>query len=190
MITPQQFKQLWEIVEGDRLISFPENCLSDVRIPSNARALLVEAGLPTDAAPLLCFGPPASGTLERASKVWHQPSSFDRYRILGGNGSGDPVCLDEDAEGQIVYLNHDSNFERVLMASSILTLAECLVQFRNVIADAGGDTELISQEQFESLLGRFRAIDPTASEEGGFWQQEFGCFQSADRKVWWRLWKR
>ncbi|HXI52117.1 MAG TPA: SUKH-4 family immunity protein [Candidatus Saccharimonadales bacterium] len=190
MITPQQFKQRWESVADDHLVVFPASSLSDVRVPLEVLGLLTEAGLPDQAAPFLDFGPPKSGTLERASVVWHQPSTFDRYRIVGGNGSGDPVCLDEEVGGQIVYLNHDNRFQRVLMASSIFTLAECLVEFRDVVAGAGGDTESVTPQQYAALLARFRGIDPAASGAGGYWEQEIGCFEPAGEKSWWQFWKK
>jgi len=98
VITPQEFKQRWESAPDDHLVVFPESSLSDVRVPSEVRAFLTQIGLPVEASPFLDFGPPKSGTLERVSVVWHQPASFDRYRIIGGNGSGDPVCLDEKPE--------------------------------------------------------------------------------------------
>ena len=89
----------------------------------------------------------------------------------------------------MVYLNHNDRFQRVLMAQSVFTLAECLVQFRDLIADAGGDTELIAPDQFEALLGRFHAIDPASTGEGGCWQQEFGSFMPTARKTWRQFWK-
>ena len=189
MITPQQFKQSWESVADDHLVAFPADSLSDVHLSPEVRTFLIDAGLPTDAAPFLNFGPPKSGSLARASVVWHQPSEFDRYRIIGGNGSGDPVCLDEETGGQVVYLNHDNRFERVLMASSVPVLAECLLQLRDAIASAGGNAELIRPAQFEALVARFRAIDPLPSGDGGYWQRELQSFQKPPSKAWWRFWK-
>ena len=185
MITPQQFKQRWEKVSDDRLVPFPGSSLSDVRVASDARAFLVEVGLPAKAAPGLDFGPPKSGTLERASAVWHQPCAFGRYRIIGGNGSGDPVCLDEEAEGEVVYLNHDNRFMRVLMASSVFSLAECLVELRDLIVNAGGDTERVTPDEYAQLLARFRALDPAISGKGGFWERESGSFRPDP--VWWKF---
>jgi hypothetical protein len=185
VITPQQFKQRWEKVPDDRLVPFPASSLSDVRVASEARAFLVEAGLPAEAAPFLDFGPPKSGTLERASAVWHQPSAFGRYRIIGGNGSGDPVCLDEEAEGEVVYLNHDNRFMRVLMASSVFSLAECLVELRDLIVNAGGDTERVTPDEYSQLLARFRTLDPPASGKGGFWERELGSFRPVE--AWWKF---
>jgi len=189
MITSQQFKQRWERVEGDHLVAFAESSLSDVRLPDDARAFLVEAGLPEEATPFLNFEPPRGGTLKRVSTVFHQPPPLDRYRMVGGNGSGDPVCLDEEANGQVVYLNHDNRFQRVLMASSVFTLAECLLELRDVIADAGGDTELVALERYQHLLERFRTIDPAACEPDGFWPQEIGMLQPQESKKWWQIWK-
>ena len=177
MITPQQFKQSWELQEHEHLVSFPQSSISDVQLPADARAFLVEVGLPEDAAPFLSFSPPKSGTLPRVSVVWHQPSEFDRYRMIGSNGSGDPVCLDEKAGGQVVYLNHDNLFQRVLMASSVITLAASLLQVRDFVAESGGFSAMMAAGSFEPLVARLRSIDPAVCGEGGYWRQEFRCFQ-------------
>jgi len=186
-MTPKQFKDRWESVTDDRLVVFPESSISDVRVPSEILNFLVKTGLPAGAAPFLDFGPPKSGTLERVSVVWHQPSTFDRYRIIGGNGSGDPVCLDEETDGEVVYLNHDNRFQRVIMASSVFALAECLVEFRDLITRAGGDTERVTRQEYDALLVRLRAID---SGSGGYWEQEIGCFHQPAERSWWQFWKR
>lgn len=189
MITPQHFKQRWERGGLDRLVVFPESSLADVRLPVDARAFLVEAGLPVEAAPFLGFEPPKGVGLRRVSAIFHQPPAFDRYRIIGSNGSGDPICIDEAANGQIVYLNHDNRFQRVLMASSVVSLAECLLELRDFIDDAGGDTELVGPERYRQLLERLRTIDPAACEPDGYWPQEIGMFQPQEKRKWWQLWK-
>jgi hypothetical protein len=170
MITPQEFKRNWERVKGERLILFPETSLSDVRLPSEAAAFLTFAGLPDQAAPFLAFGPPKHGTLERVSIRWCQPPALSRYRIIGSNGSGDPVCLDDDILGQVVYLNHDNRLQRVLMASSVFTLAECLLQLRDLISNSGCAIERIPPKCFEDLYPRLRAIDREAAD--GYWIPE------------------
>lgn len=189
IMTPQQFKQRWERVDGDRLVAFPGDVLSDVRLPADVRAFLIEAGLPEDAAPFLHFTPPKSGTLPRVSAVYQESPAFDRYRIIGGNGSGDPVCLDEDENGQVVCLKHDNEFERVLVASSVFTLAECLTQLRDLVHGAGGDTALVTGEQYWELLERFHAIDPAACEPDEYWPQEIATLEPPENKKWWQVWK-
>jgi hypothetical protein len=178
MITPQQFKESWERQEYEHLVSFPQQSIEDVRLPADTRAFLVEVGLPEAAAPFLNFKPPKSGTLQRVSVVWCQPSTFGRYRMIGSNGSGDPVCLDEEAGGQVVYLNHDNDFQRVLMASSVITLAASLLQVRDFILESGGLSSMTAAGSFEPLVARLRSIDPAVCGEDGYWQQEFRCFQT------------
>ena len=187
MLSPQQFKNRWQRESDEHLNIFPESSLSDVRLPADARIFLIEAGLPDQAAPFLDFGPPKSGTLQRVSVLWHRGPEFSRYRIIGGNGSGDPVCLDEDSQGQVVYLNHDNRFQRVLMASSIVTLAECLVELRDVIAEAD-DTESVTPDRYDQLLERLRTIDPAACEPEGFWPQEIASLKPPLPKKWWQIW--
>lgn len=189
MLTPQQFKERWTREEDQFLNVFPESSLSDVRLPANAHAFLIGAGLPADAAPFLNFEPPKSGTLPKVSVAWHQPPAFDRFRIIGGNGSGDPVCLDESADGAVVFLIHDNDFQRVLMGSSVMTLAECLLELRDLISTAGDDTASVSVEQYDRLLERLRAIDPAACTPNGFWPVEIEMLKPPPPKKWWRLWR-
>lgn len=170
------------------MVVFPESSLADVRLPADARAFLVESGLPVESAPFLGFEPPKGVALQRVSAVFHQPAAFDRYRIIGSNGSGDPICIDEAANGQIVYLNHDNRFQRVLMASSVVSLAECLLELRDVIEDAGG-TKLVAPERYRQLLERLRAIDPAACELDGYWPHEIEMLQPKEKKKWWQIWR-
>jgi hypothetical protein len=171
VLTPQEFKRRWESVGDIPLVTFPERVFSNVAIPPEVRDFLVEIGLPADAAPFLSFAPPERRTLERVSDVWFQPATLDRYRIIGGNGSGDPICLDEESEGQVFYLNHDNDFAPVLMASSVLALAECLLEVRDFVEVAGG-FEMLSVEQYDLLMGILESIDPASEGEEGFWREE------------------
>ena len=150
MISAQQFKERWQDRELDRLVPFPSASLEDVRVTGEVKAFLTEAGLPDDAAPFLSFGPPKKGAIPRASEtLWHLTPDFACYRVIGPNGAGDPVCIDESAGGRVVYLNHDNYFEPILVASSVFALAECLLVFRNFIAQAGGTDSSIATDRIE-----------------------------------------
>src|SRR6185295_19068815 len=120
-------------------------------------------------APFLNFAPPKKGTLPRASEtLWHLTPDYARYRVIGSNIAGDPVCIDEQAEGQIVYLIHDNYFERILMASSVFTLAECLLLFRAFIREVADTGDTIPTERIEKLIKQLSVADPAA---GGFWTE-------------------
>lgn len=168
MISAHDFKQRWQAGGEDILVPFPATSLEDVRIPENAKAFLIEAGLPADAAPFLSFELPKKGPLPRVpEKLWHLTPDYARFRIIGSNGAGDPICLDEETEGQVIYLNHDNYFERLLINSSVFTLAECLLAFRAFLAD----TTPLTQERIGLLMGCLRRIDSEPCEPGGFWDR-------------------
>jgi len=174
MISPREFKERWERSEeliDWRLNPFPAESLLGVSLPPDVKTFLTEAGLPDEAAPFLNFKPPKTGNLIRVSDMWRLPQEFKHYRVIGSNGSGDPVCIDEE-NGEIVYLNHDNEFQRVLMASSIFKLSECLLAVRDFIDEAGGLSNPIIPERIEPLVKLLRSIDPAACEEDGFWPSE------------------
>jgi len=112
MITPNVFRDLWRDDDDSLVLFFPE-LLTDIQISDNSKIFLTSAGLPESAAPFLDFAAPVDGTLKTASRLWRLSSKYDRYWVIGSNGSGDPICIDESENGQIVYLNHDHDFRRV-----------------------------------------------------------------------------
>ena len=124
MLTSQEFRDRWcDDDDPESLVVFSRNSLADVSIPEESILFLTTSGLPDSAAPFLNFRLPDDGVLRRVADVWQLASEYNRYWDIGSNGSGDPICIDEACDGQIVYLNHDYNFHRVLINSSIPQLA-------------------------------------------------------------------
>ena len=109
---------------------------------------------------------PKNGSLPTVSQVWKLSENYSHFRIIGFNGSGDPICLDENVFGAVVYLNHDNRFERVLMNTSILHLAESLLVFRSCIEKI----EIAESEQ--RCLEELQRIDEIAWQETNFWREE------------------
>lgn len=134
MITPEEFIKRWGSKEV--LLKYSMRSLSDVSMSDADKRFLIEAGLPDSAAPFLSFESPERGPLPTVMEIWHQDDRFRRYRIIGFNGSGDPLALDDGAEGEVVYLNHDNYFQRVFVNSSVRQLAECLLLYREMVDDA------------------------------------------------------
>jgi molybdopterin-biosynthesis enzyme MoeA-like protein len=54
-MSPDEFKQAWEL-EGDKLVTFPLDTVTTLRICDRDRAFLIYPGLPESAAPFLDFG--------------------------------------------------------------------------------------------------------------------------------------
>ena len=152
--------------EREVLLHFPPESLADVKIPVDARNFLLEAGLPDSAAPFLNFEVPKKGSLPTVSQEWKLPENYSHFRVIGFNGSGDPICLDENASGAVVYLNHDTRFERILINTSVLHLAESLLAFRSCIEKRKiAESELWCLEELER-------IDKIAWQETNFWREE------------------
>jgi len=175
-MTPDEFRRLWRPTGDSRLMLYPAGALADVLVPDATKQFLSQVGLPNSAAPFLSFGCSKSGTLSRVSEKWRQGPAFDRYRIIGRNGRGDPIALDERAEGAVVYLNHDDRFARVLVNSSVPRLAECLLAYRDLVNEtirAGGEDAYLDRRIPTDVLRTFRdrlsRIDPVAVEEGCMW---------------------
>ena len=121
--------------------------------------------LPDSAAPFLAFK-----EAERPIPVWEaygsasgwSPADCERlaaYRMVGSDGAGNPVCVEQGA-GEVVLLDHEDGFRtRQFVNSSVSQLAECLLAFM-------GERD---PERFRSAV---RAIDPAALAERSFWWQE------------------
>jgi len=156
------------------LVKADEQVVQDRTLPSEAKYFLVEGGLPKSAAPFLSFEDVAKGLL----RIWQvygtaTPQFWkdeDRRRlqsfcIIGSDGVGNPICLDEQNNGRVVLLDHEDNFRTItFMNSGIPELAECLLAFR----DTPNQAQLIEELQ---------RIDPTCMSEGCFWQVEASNFE-------------
>ena len=105
------------------------------RLPLAAedKAFLVQAGLPADAAPFLTFDAPKSADLPTVAEQWGVADELRRYRVIGSDGSGNPIVLDEKSEGEVVWLDHENRFSRALMNKSIRQMAESLLAYRKLV---------------------------------------------------------
>jgi hypothetical protein len=187
-MTPLESRDRWGH-QGDRLLAFLPFSLQGVRIPEDARAYLLTAGLPEDAAPCLSFKSPKTGPLPTVADEWHLGPTYNRYRVIGFNGSGDPICLDESEEGAVVYLNHDDRFRPVLINQAVSQLAESLLTFRQFIqqtnARFGDDASIdgnIPPDLLQWVEGELRRIDQRAFQPNCFWLTELRALDSMKGK--------
>ncbi|QDU16848.1 hypothetical protein CA11_46840 [Gimesia maris] len=186
-MSPESFCERWCDDEDEVLIAFPAQSVAGLSIPETSREFLTSAGLPDSAAPFLDFQAPEAGLLPDVSDLWNQDSAFRRFRIIGSNESGDPVCLDEAENGLVVYLNHDLNFKPVLINSSITALAESLLIYRQFVRDCqeqNGEDAWLDCDISEALLVRLNhdltRIDSTGISPGCFWSMELERLRESD----------
>src|SRR3954452_14846128 len=136
MVTEVEFRAAF----GDEgLRTFDPAVAATLGLPPEESSWLTTVGLPHSAAPCLNFGDGAERLLPTIGEFW--PGASDvlaggRFRVIGGNGSGDPVAIDVAEKGAIVYLNHDRRLERVFINSSVRQLATSLAAFAKMIAAA------------------------------------------------------
>lgn len=184
MITPSEFIKQWRAETEDDpsdtgLLRFAPITLDDVKMPAADRTFLIEAGLPESAAPFLNFEQPAAGPLPMLSKHANLPETFRRYRLIGFNGSGDCLCIDQDQGGAIVSINHDDDNRPIFINSSIPQLAESLLLYQRLVRrtiQTNGEDAFLDNNIPDDLRGWFaremQRVDGVALADGHFWRGE------------------
>ena len=139
----------------DAFVLFPAARAATLRIPDADRAFLTDSGLPEDAAPFFSFGLDPERALMPLDEF---PDSV----MIGHNGCGDAICVDQAAGGAVVYYNHDNHMQRILMNSSISTFAASLCAYSSFMRTKDAD----------AFRNDISTIDPAASGAGSFWLSE------------------
>jgi hypothetical protein len=138
-------------------------------LDADSRHLLTESGLPRSAAPCLSFDDTAQ--LPRiwevfASGQWdnQQKARLFQHRVLGSDGAGNPICVDETT-GEVWLLDHEDWFRtRQFFNTTVAQLAECLLIYRGV---SGVD-----------VLGQaIQRVDAPALSDGSFWWHEVAALR-------------
>lgn len=118
----QLLRKYWQD-NGEKLYTYSPAQVDKSKFDSEAFIFLTTCGLPCDAAPFLSFSEIKEGKLLTPNQRFK--IDFDGlgdYLMFGSNGSGDPICIDTIDKSQIIYLNHDSYFEKVFINSSCIVL--------------------------------------------------------------------
>ncbi|MES2285822.1 MAG: SUKH-4 family immunity protein [Bacteroidota bacterium] len=96
-------------------------------------------------------------------------SDFDKYLSIGFNGSGDPISIDLDTQ-ELIYLNHDNNFEVVFINSdlkkfavSVLRIKDFVEKLKKLNPNSFFETEF-SDEELNQLIQDLKRIDPNIFE--------------------------
>src|SRR5437764_714961 len=97
----------------DEFVVFPAAVVEGLNIGDSDKAILTVSGLPRDASPFLSFSLSAALVLRPLTEAGGVPDSYSRYRMIGQNGSGDMICIDEASSGAVVYFNHDRDMAAV-----------------------------------------------------------------------------
>src|SRR5262245_1458177 len=106
MITADEFRAAFA---DDGLVLFPASVVSSLAIRPQDAEWLTLVGLPDSAAPFLSFGGNQEINIPALTEFWGIADG-SQYRVIGLNGSGDPIAIDAATSGEVVYLNHDDDF--------------------------------------------------------------------------------
>lgn len=166
-MTAQEFVKEW-CVGFDAVNAFDAAAVQALTVSQETKDFLIH-GLPIEAAPFLTFGPIKGSkfskhALPRASDIYQMPSIPGQYRIIGMDGSGNPICLDIEKE-TIVCLRHEDGFSPAYMNCSLAMLMRFLLVVRRKFektAFPAGNAEV------QKMLA---ADDPRALKKGYWWQE-------------------
>jgi SUKH-4 immunity protein len=161
------------------MIRFPKAAVERLAIGGEDQALLVQVGLPADAAPFLSFKGPKSSEPPTVADEWRLGEGFKSYRLIGSDGSGNPIAIDEASRGEVVCLDHENRFARILINKTVCQLVESLLAYRKLVKDTqrefGEDAFLdgkIPAAARKGLRDALASTDSTAVTPGSFWHGE------------------
>lgn len=181
MLSQKDFVARWG---PDQFECFAADAVDQLPLSAEEKAFLTQAGLQTSASPFVSFDAPTSGELPTLADQYGLSAEFRRYRLIGSDGAGNPIALDEQSHGVVVCLDHERGFASTLMNTSIRQMAESLLAYRKLIEDTqaefGPDAYLdgkVSLAARMNLREELTKIDPAAVKPGTFW---FGEFQNLD----------
>lgn len=151
-------------------------------------SFLSNYGLPSGALPGLSFDLIKEYKLQMPNELFRidyedqdDYEYLNKYLTFGSNDCGDPICIDLINEEQIVYLNHDNNFEPVFMNTNIKKFALSLTVYHDFINSLlsskmeKSSHRKFSGEEFEIIKNRFMEIDSNSLKDNSFWKGELGA---------------
>ena len=192
MMTPGDFRKAWQRGQGppgledlEKLVRYPRDAVERTTLPQEIKTFLVEAGLPDSASPFLDFSVHGGQHMATVAQELRLSPAFERYLMIGSNGSGDPIALDIETNGEVVCLNHDDDFSRYVLNRTVAQLASALLRFREFIestqAKYGEDGYLdakFSVEEVAVLENDLQKIDAVYQDERSYWKGEIAGLRS------------
>jgi len=181
---PQEFTEKWG-PDGDPCIVLSQERLQKVNLKASTAEFLAVAGLPQSAAPFLSFSEVNEASspfgLKLTAVFHHLGREYERFIVLGFDGSGNPIAIDTANDDQVVWLDHEENFRHAYMNSSIGALATFLLGYRDFVQDllkAKGEDAFLNGEygdhELVELRQQLELVDSRAFDSGTFWSQELG----------------
>jgi len=158
-----KFVKRWKSI-GESKIKAKRPNQYDFNLGSAATDFLFNIGMPSEFQELN-FDYLKEESLQSVNSKWNlNNSDFDKYITIGFNGSGDPIAINLKNQ-ELIYLNHDNEFEEVFInsdlkkfAQSILIIQGFIDQITKLNPDSFFETEF-SDESLVQLLSELKQLD-------------------------------
>jgi hypothetical protein len=184
-MTAGAFKSSWKNTDG-ALSPLSKTRIDRFNLQQSTADFLTIAGLPVYCEPNLSFANDSDDIVYGINKLTDQydfegdKQKYDRYIVIGSFRDGDAIAVDTNDNDRIVELDHGDLFSSMYFNSSIETLANFLMLYRDfeteVLKDKDPDDNFqcfnFTDGQFENLKNKMFLIDSIAMSERGFWKEE------------------
>nr|WKN34936.1 SUKH-4 family immunity protein [Tunicatimonas sp. TK19036] len=179
---PEEFKKIWTDLE-ESLNTININRLRGLGLSKLTIDFLTSTGLPDSAAPFLSFAKDSDDIYEGVQKLTmiydFLESEFEKYVVIGSCSDGDPIVVNTEKNDRIEYLDHEDYFTSRPFNSDVITMAGCLVAYRNfvsIIQNENGEDAFMNSdftdEQFEKLKMDLMIADSKIMEHNCFWTEQ------------------
>lgn len=184
-MTSEEFNISWSSVD-DNLSRLSPELLERFNLTQATFEFLTTTGLPKFASPDLYFAQNTDDQIDGIYKLTEIEDYKDiqkkheNYVIIGHCRDGDLIAIDTSKNDQILELYTCSYEESMFFNSSISTLADFLILYRDfekeVLTDKTGDEYFqcwnFTNDQFRILKDKMKAIDKKAIIEEGYWKEQ------------------
>ncbi len=184
-MTPYDFKNTWTN-SNEALSPLTQTRLDRFNLLQSTADFLIQAGLPVYCEPNLSFANDTDDIVYGINKLTEQydfeddKEKYEKYVVIGSCRDGDAIAIDRSDNDKIVELDHEDLFSSMYFNSSITTLADFLILYRDfeneVLQDKDPDDNFqcfnFTDQQFDQLKSKMFSVDSKAITETGFWKEE------------------
>ena len=171
-------KELIDTWDRKKIFKFDKDELITRGVDNKAIDVLSNLGLPEDAAPFLIFGGLHDG--KTIADIYATENPDDKFLIeIGIDGVGDTICIDIMNNNEIVACDHEDNFKKRYMNSSVTELLYFITLYRDFgqrLFNRKGEDAFIdadfTDEELADLINQFNHVDKNALDQGTYWNGE------------------
>jgi hypothetical protein len=141
----------------------------------------LKIGLPKQVAPYVSFnrGDELLNRIETLNRIYKIEDEFQKYVVIGADGSGNPVAINTANNDIVEWLDHEDYFAASYFNASIEAMLQFFLIYEDfletILLENGEDAVVNSNftdEQFLDMKNKMLFVDAKAVNERGFWKEE------------------